>query len=180
MVFDIAKIGEIRKQLGFTQKQFANKAGLSQSMIAKIEAGRIDPSYSSVLKIEAFVSSLAKEKEIDAKDIMVRKIISVDKGRKAHEVVELMSRFGISQVPVLDGDNVIGIITEGSILNKGFGDIETLFASDMMIEPPPILSENAKISVVSYLLKSYPIVLIKKDGKLVGLITKTDLLRRMF
>jgi len=177
MVFDITKIGDIRKRFGFTQKQFANKIGVSQSMIAKIEAGRMDPSYSSVKKIEAFVNSFAKEKEMDAKEIMVRKLISVDKHMKARDIVRLMNKFTISQVPVLEGDNVLGIVTESSILNKDLSDIEHLSAKDLMIEPPPILSDGAKISVVSYLLKSYPMVLIKKEGKLEGLITKADLLK---
>lgn len=179
MVFDITKIGEIRKRHGFTQKQFANRIGLSQSMIAKIEAGRIDPSYSSVKKIEAFVSSFTREKEIEAKEIMVKKIISVDKCMNARKVIEMMNRHTISQMPVLEGDNVVGIVTESSILNKDLRDMERLSARDLMIEPPPILPGTAKISVVAYILKSYPIVLIKKEGKLAGLITKSDLLKRM-
>ncbi len=173
------RIGEIRKRLGMTQKQFANQAGVSQSMIAKIEGGRLDPSYSNVKKIEALVNTLTREKEIDARELMVKKIISVQKKEKAHDVVALMSRFKISQVPVLEGDNVVGIITESSILNRGFDDLKHFTAGDIMVEPPPILSEDAKISTVAYLLKSYPLVLIKKGGRLTGLITKTDLLRRM-
>ncbi len=178
-MFDLTKTGEIRKRLGLTQKQFAMRAGVSQSMIAKIEAGRLDPSYSNVRKIEALVNSLTTEKEIDAKDIMVRKIISVKIGERAPIIVNLMNRFKISQVPVLDGDNVVGIITEGSILNHGLEDLKRLHAKDIMMEPPPILSEDAKISVVAYLLKSYPLVLIKKGGTLTGLVTKTDLLLKM-
>ena len=179
MVFDITKIGETRKRFGFTQKQFANKIGVSQSMIAKIEAGRMDPSYSSVQKIEAFVNSFAKEKETDAKEIMVKGIISVDVQMKAREIIELMNKHTISQVPVLERDNVLGIVTESSILNKDLTDIEHLTAKDIMIEPPPILSETAKISVVAYLLKSYPMILIKKEGKLEGLVTKADLLKAL-
>ena len=179
MAFDITKIGEMRKRMGLTQKQFANKAGVSQSMIAKIEAGRMDPSWSSVQKIEALVSSFEKEKELDAKEIMVRKIISVDKCMMARKVIELMNQHTISQVPVLEGDNVLGIVTESSILNKDLSDVENLSARDLMVEPPPILSGSAKISVVAYLLKSYPLVLIKKEGMLEGLITKADLLKAL-
>ena len=180
MLFEIERIGEIRKRFGFTQKQFANRAGVSQSMIAKIEAGRMDPSYSSVRKIEAFVSSFSREKEVDAREIMVKKIISVHKSAKARDVVDLMNLNEISQVPVLESDNVVGIITESSILNRGFGNTEKMTAEELMVEPPPILSENAKLSVIAYILKSYPLVLIKKEGKLTGLVTKQDLLKRMF
>ena len=41
----IDRISKIRKQLGLTQIQLANLAGVSQSLIAKLESGRIDPSY---------------------------------------------------------------------------------------------------------------------------------------
>jgi len=40
-----------RKELGLTQSKLAASAGVSQSIIAKIEAGSVDPSYSVVQRL---------------------------------------------------------------------------------------------------------------------------------
>ncbi|MBI2575829.1 helix-turn-helix domain-containing protein, partial [Candidatus Woesearchaeota archaeon] len=46
MIPELANIKTLRKKLGLTQSGFAGQVGVSQSLVAKIEAGRIDPSYS--------------------------------------------------------------------------------------------------------------------------------------
>ena len=63
MVFDISQLKKIRKQLDLTQFQFAKKAGISQSMIAKIESNKLDPTYSKVKKIELALELLTKHGE---------------------------------------------------------------------------------------------------------------------
>lgn len=44
-------IKEQRKRLDLTQNQLAKMAGVSQSLVAKIEAGSIDAAYSKVKRI---------------------------------------------------------------------------------------------------------------------------------
>ena len=51
MNFDVKSIGSLRRKLNLTQKQLAKLSGVSQSLIAKIESNRIDPSYSKVVSI---------------------------------------------------------------------------------------------------------------------------------
>ena len=70
MVFDITHIRKIRKQLDMTQHALSKEIGISQSMVAKIESGRLDPTYSYVKKIEEALSRLTKHEEKEAKDIM--------------------------------------------------------------------------------------------------------------
>ena len=45
MLPKLEEIGRRRRLLALSQKQLANLSGVSQSMIAKIESGRISPSY---------------------------------------------------------------------------------------------------------------------------------------
>ena len=49
-----------------------------------------------------------------------------------------------------------------------------------MEETPPILSKTTSIKVISNLLRHYPTVLVSENGKLVGLITKADLLEKLY
>ncbi|MBS3101751.1 CBS domain-containing protein [Candidatus Woesearchaeota archaeon] len=51
---------------------------------------------------------------------------------------------------------------------------------DVMQEAPPIVSKTTSMQVVSNLLKHYPMVLVSEGGRLVGLITKSDLLERLY
>ncbi len=43
MLFNIEHLKKIRKQLNLTQHQFAKESGVSQSMVAKIESNKLDP-----------------------------------------------------------------------------------------------------------------------------------------
>lgn len=179
MVFDITYLRKIRKQLDLTQYQFAQKIGVSQSMIAKIESGKLDPTYSYVKKIEDAVNSLTQNKEKEAKEIMIKNIIKTKPEDKASEIIKLMNKHNISQLPVLQNGKAVGLVTESSILKKNLEDIKSMKTKDLMAEAPPIISEDTKISVITSLLKYYPIVLVSKKGKLEGLITKSDLLNNL-
>ena len=77
MVFDITQIKKIRKQMGMTQHAFAREIGISQSMIAKLEAGRLDPTYSKVKQIEEGLLRMMKKDEKSAREIMTKKIIEI-------------------------------------------------------------------------------------------------------
>ena len=68
----LALIGKLRRQLGLTQKELARKAGVSQSLIAKVESGLIDPAYSKVVQLfQALELELhTQENVLHAKDIM--------------------------------------------------------------------------------------------------------------
>ena len=176
MVFDITNLKKIRKQLNITQHEFAKKAGISQSMVAKIESGKLDPTYSYVKKIEQAIELLTKIEEVEAKDIMNKKVISVDKNEKVKSIISLLTKYDISQVPVLDNNTVIGLITESNLLENK--DINKK-ASEIMGESPPIVAKSTKISVIASLLRFYPIVLVKESGKLIGVITKADILKNL-
>jgi predicted transcriptional regulator len=52
--------------------------------------------------------------------------------------------------------------------------------SDIMEESPPVISKTASTQIISNLLKHYPMVLVSESGKLIGLITKADLLSKLY
>jgi len=56
---------------------------------------------------------------------------------------------------------------------KGKKDVK---AKDIMKECPPSITKNAPMSVISGLLKFYPMVLVMEKGKLLGVITKSDVI----
>ena len=179
MVFDITNLKRIRKQLNLTQHEFAKKAGISQSMVAKIESGKLDPTYSYVKKIEQAIEQLTKTEELGAKDIMNTKVITVNKDEKVKNIIKLLTRYNISQVPVINKNMIVGLITESSFLENDPKDTLNQSAEDIMKESPPIIAKTTKVSIIIQLLKFYPIILVKEAGKLIGVITKADILKSL-
>ncbi len=180
LVLEIENLKRIRKKLNLTQKQFANAAHVSQSMIAKIESGTLDPTYSKIKHIEQAIKELSKEKEMTAKGIMTRNIISVKATEKANDVIRLMTKKSISQVPVMKEGKIIGMVSERTIIEKmAKKDISALRAKDIMDETPPMISENTPLSVMNSLITHYPMLIVTEKGELKGIVTKSDLIKSM-
>ena len=62
MKFDLKEIKELRKKYKLTQEELAKKANVSQTLITKIEAGKIDPTYSNAQKILEAIEELKEGK----------------------------------------------------------------------------------------------------------------------
>jgi len=179
MTYELEEIKKIRKNLGFTQFQLANASNVSQSLIAKIEAGRIDPTYSKAKQIFAALRDLGKKQEKKAGEIMTPKLISVQQNEDIKTAIKKMKQHNISQLPVIEEHKSIGLVSE-SILLDAIIENKGKKIHDIMQDSPPVISENTEIDVISNLLRFSPLVLVSKGGKLVGLITKADLLGAMY
>ena len=83
-------IPERRRKLGLTQSQLADLAGVSQSYIAKLEAGKIEPSYLKVKSIFESLDKLERKKEVQAVEIMTENPVIVQQTASIQETVEIM------------------------------------------------------------------------------------------
>ncbi len=182
MIKSLAEIVKLRKKFRLNQKELALKAGVSQSLIAKIEAGKVDPTFTKAQQIFTALEELQEQHELKAKDLLNSKVIFVDQKEPIREVIKKMKAKGISQVPVLAGERICGLVTESVLLNtlleKG-EKISGLTAKDVMEDAPPIVTLKAGIHSISELLVTYPIVLVAEKGEIKGIISKADLLGRM-
>ena len=176
---ELEEVRKIRKKLGMTQTELANRAGVSQSLIAKIESGRIDPTYTKTMKIFAALSDLEKKEEVKAGQLMTSRIVSVNSSTPIKDAIAKMKKYGISQLPVIDNHKLVGFVSESTILDALLNSKGTK-VSEIMQESPPIVSKTTSVQVVSNLLKHYPIVVVSEGGKLIGLITKSDLLGSLY
>jgi len=182
MLHSIDEISRKRRMLRLTQKQLADLAGVSQSLIAKVEAGKIDPAYTKVKAIFDALEQLETPTYLHAKEILHREIVGVQKNAPVSEAVRLMWKHGYSQLPVFDGEHSVGSISEKTILGqviagKELNQLSTLLIRDIMNEAFPQVGENAPLSLISDLLQVYPAVLVSKKGKVAGIVTKADLLK---
>jgi predicted transcriptional regulator len=177
---ELNEIKEIRKKSGLTQIQLAHKSGVSQSLIAKIEAGKLDPTYTNAKKIFKALDELTKQNEAKAKDIMNTKLVYVDPKDDMNTVIKKMNKYEISQLPVVDEEKIVGYISEAMILSAIGNGKKDFKAKDVMEESVPTVSGNAITTVISDLLKHYPMVLVMEQGKIQGVITKSDIIRNVF
>lgn len=179
MPYDLSEIKKIRKNLELTQSDLAKKANVSQSLIAKIEAGKIDPTFTKTKRIFDTLDFLQNKEEIKAEALMNERIISIAPEDSIKESISKMKKFGISQMPVIDGKSVVGLVTESTLLdalmNSKGGKVK-----DIMEESPPTVSRKAPVKLISNMLKHYPMVLVSNSGSIAGLITKADLLSKLY
>jgi predicted transcriptional regulator len=176
MSYEINEIKTIRKKLGLTQSELAKQSNVSQSLITKIESGTLDPTYSKVKQIFEVLNSLSSSKEKKAKDIMNKKLIGIGPETPIKDIIKEMRKHSISQMPVIKGDHCIGLISE-TILLDAFGKKDITKAEDIMGDIPPIIAKDTSIDLISQLLRVFPIVMVSEKGRLLGVITKADILK---
>lgn len=188
-MLEIERIGKLRRQLELTQKELANLAGVSQSLIAKIESGRIDPAYSKVMKIlSALEADLNKNKKKVAQ-IMTKSIVHISPNESVDRAVSLMRSKDISQLPVMEHDHCVGSISDSIIVELLSGSNQNSYSHlpnphllrvrDVMKESFPSIPLNSTADAAATLLRHYSALLISDRGKIVGILTKADLLKEM-
>jgi predicted transcriptional regulator len=176
------EIGKKRKILGLTQSELAKLAGVSQSLIAKLESGKIEPSYTKVKTIFEILDKLEVKNKIKTERIDYNKVTSVQENELVSTAVELMKKHGYSQLPVLKKTQVVGSISEKTILNQVLAgrildQISKMQIKEVMDESLPQVNEDAPLSLISSLLQVYSAVLISTKGNVKGIITKADFLK---
>lgn len=181
-MYDLSDIRKLRKMLGITQSELARLSGVSQSLIAKIESGKVDPSYMKAKKIFEVLESLQKKQSRKVSEIMTRKVISVDEEESVSVAIDLMNKHAISQLPVLSKGEVVGAVSEKLLVHyisngKEVDELLKKKVKEIMEDPFPTLNEDAPVEVAAKLLNYYPAVLITAKGKMVGIVTRSDLFR---
>jgi CBS domain-containing protein len=134
-------------------------------------------------------------------DVMTRRVATVTEETTYKQIVETLTKNGVSAVPVVDLDqHVIGVVSEADLLHKV--DIAGLephgwplerkrtriarekanadFAGDLMTVPPITVTESDSVAVAARLMdteqvKRLPVV--DSEGRLVGIVSRSDLLR---
>ena len=169
-----------RVELGLTQNKLAKRAGVSQPLIARIESGDVDPRLSTIRKIfDAFEE--AEKEQILVKDIMHSPVIHTSPEDSVDIAVHIMEEHGFSQVPVIINGLPVGSISEDMIIksmaDKKTSTISQMKVHDMMGESFPTVSQNTDMVVVSRILEKNPAVLVLERGRVVGVVTKHDVMK---
>jgi cystathionine beta-synthase len=112
----------------------------------------------------------------------VPQLVTVESSRSVGEAIDLMQRYGISQLPVVEDSNgrgVIGTLQERTLLDRVYRDptVVTTAVSTAMDAPLKEVPVDSSLDdAFEPLLRGEQAVLIVEDGKPVALITRADLL----
>lgn len=169
-----------RLALGLTQTDLAKRAQTSQSLIAKLEQGKISPAYETVRLILGALDDAGTVKEPTAGKLMHKNLVSASPKETVAQVLERMKKHGFSQLPVLDGVHAVGSLSERDLLQymergERVSELKKRRVTQVMRGAFPTVDPTTSRRVIVELLREQDAVLVVDGGKVVGLITKSDL-----
>jgi cystathionine beta-synthase len=107
-------------------------------------------------------------------------MVSVAPGTTVRQALGLMHQHDVSQLPVMDGSNCVGSVSDWALSAKSLENSKLLDAtvSDVMDAPFPTVEAGQPVESVAKLLsKSNPAVLVRRNGAMQGIVTRSDLLQ---
>jgi CBS domain-containing protein len=131
---------------------------------------------------------------IVAKDIMTTDIVTVGPDTTVRRIAQLLSEKHISAVPVLDRGSLLGIVSEGDLIERQelgtapgpavhADDLRShgMCAGDVMTRTVVTVCEDASLAEIAKTLLAEGIkrVIVMRGSKLVGLVSRSDIVRAL-
>jgi cystathionine beta-synthase len=109
-------------------------------------------------------------------------LVSVKPAATVRQALNLMSTYGISEIPVIDDADCVGSLSEGPLMASALenGKLLDRPVSEVMQPPFPVVDEHLPLERLTvFLSKTTPAVLVRRAGKLAGIVTRFDVLRQV-
>lgn len=106
-------------------------------------------------------------------------VFTVQQTAKVREVIALMKEKGISQVPVMDGSQLAGIVNESTLLSTLFTDGEAGLNADVAsvaTDAFEVADPDAPVGLFNHLFSQGKVIIVWERGEVRGLITKIDVI----
>jgi cystathionine beta-synthase len=109
-------------------------------------------------------------------------LVSVAPTAAVRQALNLMGTYAISQIPVIDGKDCVGGLSEGPLMARALDGAKILDGpvADVMQPPFPVIDPQTPLDRITRLLsRETPAALVRRDGTLVGIVTRHDVLRQV-
>jgi len=201
---EIKEIEQRRIQMDFTIRSFVNtinnlgdkeeKDQLSAAWLNQVERGRIpNPSYFKIKQIFDFLECVEKEKQITAEELCVphKKFKKISKSKTTMEfcklgtpildVYNIMKKYGISQIPVLENGYCLGMITSKTVFDLVFGSkLAKIYVHEKILEYNyNTVNVKTPLNSIRRILRHFDYALVEKEGIIHGILVKDDIINEL-
>ena len=109
-------------------------------------------------------------------------LVSLGPGGSVRQALNLMSTWNVSEIPVIDGGDCVGSLSENALMARSLenGGVLDKPVADVMGPPYPVVDALLPIErLTAFLSRESPAVLVREGGKLTGIVTRYDVLRHV-
>ncbi|MGH7700001.1 MAG: pyridoxal-phosphate dependent enzyme [Gemmatimonadales bacterium] len=109
-------------------------------------------------------------------------LIHVGPGATVRQALNLMSTYNVSQLPVIDGTEGVGAVSEQALMARALEDPASLDrpVKELMDPPFPVVDTDYPADRLGALLsRETPAALVRREGKIAGIVTRYDLLHQL-
>ena len=193
---EIKEIKFHRIRLGLSLREFANKCGLTPSWVNQVEIGQEtksggiqDPSYLKMKKIFDMLDNEDDVNTITAEELCVphKKFKKISKSKTTMEFCKLgtpildvhniMERYGISQMPVLENGYCLGMITNKTVMDLTFeSKLAKIYVNKQILEQDySTVNVQAGLNHVRRIMIYFPYALVENKGIIHGILVRDDI-----
>jgi cystathionine beta-synthase len=109
-------------------------------------------------------------------------LVSVAPAAAVRQALNLMSTWGVSQIPVVEDGRSVGGLVEGTLMTRALTQPSLLDrpVREVMEAPFPEVEANYPTDRLGAMLtRESPAALVRKDGKLIGIVSRYDVLQQL-
>ena len=203
---EIKEIEQRRIKMDFTIRLFVNtinnlggkeeKDQLSPAWLNQVERGKIpNPSYFKIKQIFDFLECVEKEKQITAEELCVphKKFKKTSKSKSTAtmefcklgtpilDVHNIMTKYGISQMPVLENGYCLGMITSKTVFDLVFGSkLAKIYVHEKILEHNyNTVNVKTPLNSIRRILRHFDYALVEKEGIIHGILVKDDIINEL-
>ena len=120
--------------------------------------------------------------ELTIEEVMTRNVVTITPDETMHDLKELLRAKRISGVPVVEGNKLVGVVSIERVIRSLEAGEKDARVRDHMTDTPCVMqADETVIMAVNQFDRTgygrFPVV--DRDGKLVGILTKGDIMRAL-
>ena len=138
--------------------------------------------------VKAPLSILMRGRGVTVEQLLERRppnappLVSVAPAAAVRQALNLMSTWGVSQIPVMDNGESLGGLIEGTLMTRALAQPSLLDrpVREVMEAPfPEVDAASPTDRVGAMLSRESPAALVRKDGKVIGIVSRYDVLQQL-